>query len=476
MPKPVHPRTELDQSHIKVANHIIRNSPELICLQRDGRIAFLNPAGVRLLGLRRSADAEGRSLLDFLDAAASLPDRRLLRQTLAAPTKVLNVELTLQRVGHAGPPIDAEIRVVPLKQDRRKAGSQTVQVMIRNITERKLAERRILRTLKELRDVKAALDEHSIVAVTDAAGRITHANDRFCLISKFSRRELLGKTHRIINSGHHPQGFFQQLWQTIAQGKVWRGEIQNRAKDGSLYWVDTTIFPFVDATGKPTQYVAIRTDVTDRKQLERQLLETSEKEQRRIGHDLHDGLGQQLTALELLSQSLVGKLKAAAPGLVEPAQEIARQIRQTVQSTRLMSHGLSPVPLGDEGLVIALGELVAATQNLPSVRCELVCDERVRLPNEVHATHLYRIAQEALNNALKHSRATRIQIILQDRKEGWTLIITDNGRGLPKRTDQTTSLGMRLMRYRAQLIGASLEIASQPRCGVRITCTLWKKP
>jgi PAS domain S-box-containing protein len=250
-------------------------------------------------------------------------------------------------------------------------------------------------------------------------------------------------------------------------------EVIGQRKDGSKFPMELSVSE-VRLTNR-RMFTGFVRDITDRKQLENEIIEISNREQQRIGQDLHDGLCQELVGIELMCQVLEQKLAAKSKTAAKQVGEIAQHIRDAISHTRKLARGLSPVEFEANGLMSALKELAVHIQKLFHVECHFECPEPVLIRNNVFATHLYRIVQESINNAVKHGRAGRIVIALKPANDRMALVVNDNGTGFSNETKKSGGMGLHIMKYRASVLDASLEVRSGINgVGTTVSCVFRK--
>ena len=218
--------------------------------------------------------------------------------------------------------------------------------------------------------------------------------------------------------------------------------------------------------------MALTEEMAERERLEKELLETSEREQRRIGHDLHDSLGQHLTGTALAGQVLEEKLAIQSRPEAADARRVVSLVEEAIELTRSLARGLHPVTLEDSGLTTAFEELADLITERFQISCHCECEREVFIRDITVATHLYRIAQEAISNAIKHGQARRIRLRLETSGNIATLTIQDDGRGLPVEWRQSRGMGLHIMAHRATMIGAKFAIDPVPEGGTRVRCAV----
>ncbi len=310
----------------------------------------------------------------------------------------------------------------------------------------------LARSFRELEDIRYALDQSAILATTDVTGRIKFVNDKFCQISRYSREELLGQDHRILNSSHHPKDYIRELWRTIAQGHVWRGELRNRAKDGTLYWVDTTIVPFLDGRNKPWQYMAIRYDITERKRQEAQL-----RQQATLAH-----LGE-------MAAVVAHEVRNPLAGIRGALQIIARDLKRTRVEAR--------------ALLMNVAEWLKQDGTMADVAVTVEADDTVldADPDQLRIV----LSNLLLNAAQAMERRGRIAIYVCPHGSAECEIgVRDEGPGIPEDVRQRmfdpffttknrgTGLGLPTARRIVEMHGGSIDIECPDEGGTLVRVTL----
>ena len=308
------------------------------------------------------------------------------------------------------------------------------------------------------------------IITIDERGTIESFNPASEKIFSYQAAEVIGKNVNVLMSTPHRErhdGYIENYKHTGHAKIIGIGrETFARKKDGTLFPIDLSVSE-VKLSDRRIFTGFIR-DITERKRLEKEILEISEREQRRIGQDLHDGLCQHLAGIEMLSQVLAAKLEPKSKVAAARATDIAKAVREAISQTRLLARGVSPVTLESEGLMSALAELAVNTEKMFQVRCTLDCPEVVKFNDHAAATHLFRIAQEAVSNAIKHGKAKKISIQLREDAQHLRLRVSDDGLGFPENFSGGTGMGLRIMQSRIGMVGGTLTIERPPAGGTNV--------
>ncbi len=359
----------------------------------------------------------------------------------------------------------------PIEQKLMNVRLAVAERRVQNILKHKEAEeqRRLLATA-----VRSSGEGMFITTadIDDDGPRIVYANESMATMTGYAAEELLNRPLDIFEGPETNRDVLSEMRAHLVRGEAFSAEVVSYRKDQSRYLARWQISPVRDEGGRITHFVSVQRDITETRRLERELVEISEREQRRIGRDLHDGLGQQLTGLAFMARSLERKLQDLDEHAALEARTISELMNDTKSQARHLARGLVTVDLAGKGIVSALEDLAANTEQIGNVHCSADCQLDEPLWDETVATHLYRICQEAVNNAVKHSNATHVSIALHQDNAQLTLAVRDNGSGIQQAKESFEGMGLRIMAFRAQMINATLNIRPREQGGTLVICSL----
>jgi len=319
--------------------------------------------------------------------------------------------------------------------------------------------------------VNAAAD--GIITI-DERGVIESVNPAAERMFGYAARELVGRNVSMLMPepyrAHH-DAYVRHYLRTGQAKVIGTGrEVVGRRRDGATFPMDLAVSEF--RVGGKRMFAGIARDITERRRLEREIVETVNSEQRRIGQDLHDGLCQHLAGISFACEVLRGELAAKASPEVKRATEIGEMADEAMGQARAIARGLQPVTRDAGGLASALQHLAASIGRVFRVSCVLACRGRMAVHDDAVATHLYRIAQEAVGNAVRHGKATRVRIELIGAGGRLVLRVEDDGVGIGRSVQRAGGMGLHVMHYRARMIGATLHVGPGRRGGTLVSCTL----
>jgi PAS domain S-box-containing protein len=440
----------------------------IITIGIDGVIRTFNPAAERIFGYAAS-EAVGANVSMLMPTPhREKHDRYIARYIETGQSHIIGVGREVP-----GRRKNGEIFPLELSVSEVRAGSErTFTGVVRDVSER----RHMDRALQDERNfVNAILDTAgALILVLDREGRIVRLNRACESTTGYAQEEIRG---RILWETLAPDAardaerdaFFQVLdsgSRTAHEGSVLR-------KDGQCRLVAWSSSPLPGPAGDVAYVVCTGIDITERRRAQEALVSIGEEVRREIGRELHDALGQQLTGLSLLTKTLELRLADAALSEREQAAEITALSRNAVSEVRRLAHGLYPVELERLGLEAALAELAEShTTRRPGLHCRFERPPHPATGERTIDLHLYRIAQEAVTNAVKHSGATEIVIALSGDSTSYQLTVRDNGVGFDVRIPEGRAMGLAIMRYRAEMIGAGLAVESVPGQGTRVICRI----
>jgi two-component system, LuxR family, sensor kinase FixL len=286
----------------------------------------------------------------------------------------------------------------------------------------------------------------------------------------YSAQEIIGRSSVALLPPDRPDEMRQLLDRVRRGERIRQFETVRRRKDGKPLTVSMSISPIWSAQGRIVGASTIARDISTEREMEARILETTERERQRLGRDLHDGLGQQLGGVELLCRTLAESLGKRKRPEARIAQLLVEQIQDALAQTRALARGLTPVMDSPNGLMLALEDFSATVRSLFHVRCIFRCEEPVLVHDHVASVHLFRIAQQAVTNAIRHGRAGRVEVGLSRQSGAVVLEVRDNGTGLPPGWQKSRGMGLRIMRYRASVLEGTIRWRlARPR-GVIVTC------